>query len=352
MANEEHLKILKQDVQIWNDWRIENPTILPDLSQADLRGADLFRANLGGAVLIEAHLAEANLTGADLHGARLIKANLSATKLLRANLNFVDLTIADLSRANLKQADLVWANLSGAILDGANLTGTVVGFTVFGDVDLSRVEGLDNVHHEGPSVIGIDTVYRSQGNIPRDFLHAAGVPDSFIAKIKSLVAATSRIEFYSCFISYSHADKEFAHRLHGMLQEQGIRCWLDEHQILPGDDIYHEVDRGLRLWDKVLLCCSAHSLKSWWVDNEIGTAFEKEQRLMKERGTKVQAIIPLNLDGYLFSDKWASGYQAQIRRRLAADFTEKANFDEQVERLIRALRADAGAREKPPKPRL
>ena len=51
-----------------------------------------------------------------------------------------------------------------------------------------------------------------------------------------------------------------------------------------GDDIYHEVDRGIRLWDKMLLCCSEHSITSWWVDNEIGTAFEKEQPIMKDRG--------------------------------------------------------------------
>jgi len=75
-----------------------------------------------------------------------------------------------------------------------------------------------------------------------------------------------------------------------------------------------------------------------------------------KRGTKIQVLVPLNLDGYLFSDKWKSGYQAQIRRRLAADFTQigtnSAKSDAEVERLIRALRADEGAREKPPKGKL
>jgi len=83
------------------------------------------------------------------------------------------------------------------------------------------------------------------------------VPEEFIAYIGSMVGRP--IEFYSCFISYAHHDKLFARRLHDALQGRGVRCWLDEKQMLPGDDIYEQVDRGIRLWDKVLLCCSRHS---------------------------------------------------------------------------------------------
>jgi len=74
--------------------------------------------------------------------------------------------------------------------------------------------------------------------------------------------ADGAIQFYSCFISYSQEDKSFARRLHDTLQGRGIRCWLDERQLLPGDDIYHRVDEGIRFWDKVLLRCSEHSLTS------------------------------------------------------------------------------------------
>jgi hypothetical protein len=213
---------------------------------------------------------------------------------------------------------------------------------------------LDTVEHKGPSTIGLDTIYRSKGRIPEVFLRGAGVPDIFIQYAASLTGTA--FEYYSCFISYSHADKPFARRLHDALQGRGIRCWLDEHQVLPGEAIYDAVDRGIRLWDKVLLCCSEAALTSWWVDNEIQITLAKEQQLAKERGHKVHALIPLNLDGYLFTGKWQSGMQTQVRNRLAADFTgwegNNAKFEEQMGSVIKALRADAGAREQPPKPRL
>jgi hypothetical protein len=219
------------------------------------------------------------------------------------------------------------------------------------------VKGLNTIEHTRPSSIGIDILYRTGGTIPEVFLRGAGVPEPFIVHMKALVAAMEPVQFYSCFISYSHSDKPFARALHDTLQGRGIRCWLDEKQLLPGDDLYEHIDRGIRKWDKLLLCCSEHSLKpASWVDKEIVTALEKEDELTRERGAKVWALVPLDLDGYIFSDQWKSGYRAEIRRRLAADFTgwatDRAKFDGQVEALIRALRADDGARERPPEPRL
>jgi hypothetical protein len=101
----------------------------------------------------------------------------------------------------------------------------------------------------------------------------------------------------------------------------------------------------------VLLCCSQASLTSWWVDNEIDAAFAKEQGLMKERGGKVLALIPLDLDGYLFGG-WQDGKATQVRSRLAADFKgwrrSAKKFDEQFERVVKAPRTDDGWEPAPP----
>jgi hypothetical protein len=316
------------------------------LRGANLSEANLFRANLHKADLRGADLSFANLLGADLRAADLRKADLRGADLTRA-----DLSYANLVGANLRRADLNGANLSGANLSGANLSEANIGYTIFGDVDLSSVKGLETVYHSGPSIIGIDTLYKSGGRIPEVFLRGCGVPEDFIELTKGMF--NKAIDFYSCFISYSHDDKAFARRVHDTLQMRGIRCWLDEHQMLPGDDIYEEVQRGIRYWDKVLLCASEHSLKSWWVDNEIDTAFQREREIMKDKGDgrQVKALIPLNLDGHLFCDEYKSAKKTKLHSRLAADFTgwdtDNAIFEREIENVIKALRTDGG-KEIPP----
>lgn len=372
MANPEHVEIVKAGADAIREWWAKYPE-----GQLDLSGADLSHAKISGAYLYNADLSRARLSGADLEatdlrkldgrGADFTAANLRAAKLRGAILTDAILRGTNLGRANLAGVPFCRASFRQACFDEA-----VLAQADFGNVDLSEATGLDRVRHDAPSSIGFDTLRRSKGRIPEAFLRGCGLADWEIAFARMFAEGLThrQIEtigydlintrnktlllFYSAFISYSHEDKLFAGKLHDALQAVGIRCWLDQHQLLPGDDIYEAINIGIDGWDKVLLCASKNSLTSWWVDNEISRAFAKEQQIMDERKTKVLSLIPLNLDGFLFD--WQSAKAHQVKTRLAADFrgwdSDHAKFDAEFEKLIRAMRADRGGREQPPKPLL
>ena len=135
------------------------------LNGANLRGANLSEADLSNADLDRAVLSDANLTGANLTNANLSRANLTG-----ADFTDATLTGADLSRAGLNRTTMVNATLQGtdfyeAImlspeLTGANFSGSIMGYTVFQDCDLGGAEGMDQVRHDAPSTVGIDTLFR------------------------------------------------------------------------------------------------------------------------------------------------------------------------------------------------
>jgi hypothetical protein len=231
MANQEHLEILHQGVEAWNRWRDERQqweqreiawvmegeilyTKRPfavdlsgaDLEKHDLRQANFQRANLRGVRLVDADLREANLSEADLYDARcsvaiLERANLSHTclshasfsdaNLRQANLRDADLSFANLfhaflGEADLRETDLAQTNFTWAILHRANLQEAHLSHTLFGDVDLSEVKGLETVKHWRPSIIDIRTLARSSGRLPERFLREAGIDPALIPSLLAL----------------------------------------------------------------------------------------------------------------------------------------------------------------------
>src|SRR5207249_4553163 len=101
-----------------------------------------------------------------------------------------------------------------------------------------------------------------------------GVPDTFIDHLPSFLGAA--IQFYSCFISYSTRDQEFADQLHANLQSKGVRCWFAPHDIQAGKKVHEQIDEAIRLYDRLLLILSEHSMNSEWVKTEVAHARHKE----------------------------------------------------------------------------
>jgi hypothetical protein len=293
---------------------------------ADLRGADLSGARLRAADLNMADLREADLSGADLSGARLRAADLSGAR-LRA---------ADLSGADLHEADL-----SGADLNGADLGSAMCAHTVFGDVDLSEAKGLESITHDGPSTLGVDTLVRSRGRIPEAFFRGCGVPEALIEYLPSLLGAMAPIQFYSCFISYSTRDQDFAERLHSRMRDKGLRVWFAPEDIQGGRKIHEQIDEAIRVHDKLLLVLSAESMNSEWVRTEIRNVLRAEAREGRRK------LFPIRLVGFEAIREWEC-FDAESRKDLAAeirqynipDFSNWKDhnaFEANIARLLRDL---------------
>ena len=349
MANPEHLKILKQGVDVWNKWREENSNIYLDLSNANLSNANLRYTNLRDANLLCADLAfanlrhanmrnadlrHANLHTADLRHANLRHANLSNSSLSNAILLYADLRYAILDNSSLSYADLEFANLDSTSLKDTDFNNAIVGGTIFTSTDLRGVVGLETVIHWSPSEIGISTIYISEGKISEIFLRGCGVPDEFITYMHSLVAHP--IEFYSCFISYSSRDQDFAERLYADLQNKGVRCWYAPEDLKIGDRIRDRIDESIRLRDKLLIILSENSIASEWVEHEVESALEEEKR-------KGRAILfPVRIDDAVMESQKA--WAALIRRtRHIGDFTrwkEHDPYQKAFDRLLRDLKAE------------
>jgi uncharacterized protein YjbI with pentapeptide repeats len=340
VANEEHVERLRQGVAEWNAWREEDVSLVPDLSDANLRGIDLHRANLFRADLRNANLSVTNLSGAKLSGSLLSGGDLSG-----ANLTFADLTVADLIGANLSGANLsntllIRANLTSANLSKSNLTGTFLGDTVFADVDLSSVIGLEQSRHGGASILDHRTLQKSR-RLPLTFLRGIGLPDQFIEYLPSLLGQA--IQYYSCFISYSSGDQDFADRLYADLQNEGVRCWFAPHDLRIGEKILDGLDAAIRVHDKLLLILSKHSIKSDWVEGEVTRALEQERK------RKQPVLFPVTLDNVVMKTReaWAAGLRDQ---RNIGDFRHWKDHDgykRSFERVLRDLKMATDPRTTP-----
>jgi hypothetical protein len=317
MANPDELELIEQGVEIWNKWMAER-----------FRGSiDLSRANLSHKTLGYVNFEATNLEGTIFNGTNLMMANLKGAILKGANLN----------GAFLQGADLSYADLSDAIMDDAVMGGTIIGTN-----DLREVRGLDKVQHTIPSIIGLDTFYRSHGNIPEDFLRGCGVPDEFITYMRSLT--TQPLQFYSCFISYSHKDEDFAQRLFSKMRDANLRVWYAPEEMKGGRKLHEQIFSAIQFHDKLLLVLSENSLQSEWVMTEIRRARKTEREEDRRK------LFPLRLVDMKAIQEWecfdadsGKDLAVEVREYFIPDFSNWKDhdaFEQAFDRLLRDLKAE------------
>lgn len=365
MANQEQLDILGKGVEVWNKWRREHQEIPVDLSGVDLSSLDLPMGNFSparipsspingipvvssvGGSLIQVNFSLTNLQNTDfnhadlrdaqfnaayLSGANFCYANLSGANLSHANIHYTNFSWSNLASVNFTGAEIYWTTFSHTDLTQSNMSQTTMGWNIFVTSSLKTVKGLTTVQHEAPSSLDIYTLFLSHEGVPEIFLRGAGVPQNMLAYADALLS--NPFQYYSCFISHSSRNEDFAKRLYADLQNNGVRCWLALEDLKIGDHYHQRIDESIRLYDKLVLILSEHAVQSVWVEREVVAAREKEDREQRP------VLFPVRLDDAVTDTTKA--WAADVRRRWhIGDFTQWKNHDayqQAFERLLRDLK--------------
>jgi len=151
-----------------------------------------------------------------------------------------------------------------------------------------------------------------------------------------------RPQFLSCFISYSQHDLDFASELYARLRTSGVRVWFAPEDLLPGDQVYPQIQAAIAGVDKLIVILSDQSIGSSWVRAELRNAYQREV-LENQR-----VLLPIRLVAFEKLRPW-EWFEADFARDLASavrdyyipDFSgwrDPNVFQRGLEQLLRALR--------------
>ena len=94
---------------------------------------------------------------------------------------------------------------------------------------------------------------------------------------------------FDVFLSHNSKDKKRVRGIAERLKANGLRVFLDEWSIQPGDDIYLNIERAIEGSRTLVLCLSPAALESDWVSLERSTA------LFRDPSNRSRRFIPVLL---------------------------------------------------------
>ena len=118
------------------------------------------------------------------------------------------------------------------------------------------------------------------------------------------------------FLCYTSRDRPFARRLNCDLQTFGVRTWIDEAEILPGDSIIGRIEIGLITCQYLVVILSPASVNSEWCKRELRSALSYE---IDDQQTKVIAVVAEHCEVPPF-----------LRDKLYVDFTTDYNEPREI----------------------
>lgn len=278
MNNYQH--ILYKGIDHWNNWRKENPMVIPDLSNQKFDGINL----------CEGDFYKVNFTNSSLVGCDLSKA---------------DFTKANFTNAKLDGAFLVKSYLLETIFVNTSFLNCTFRETIFANAVIKKAQNLEQGVYLGYSYIDFKTINNSRG-LPKSFLLGIGLKEwevnFLLSEDKNILKLTelslqieqdrNEIEntYHSVFLSYSEKDINFASRFYADLIRSEIKCWFAPENIYYGSDIFDSIDQAIENFDKMIVILSKNSVESIWVEDEVKKMFSIE------REKKEKLILPILIE--------------------------------------------------------
>jgi hypothetical protein len=85
---------------------------------------------------------------------------------------------------------------------------------------------------------------------------------------------------FDVFISYASKDKPWASEFGSALRGAGVRIWLADSELLPGEPWQEKIAEALRASRTLVLVLSPHSAESPWTFFELGAAVADHKRII------------------------------------------------------------------------
>jgi repressor LexA len=124
------------------------------------------------------------------------------------------------------------------------------------------------------------------------------------------------------FLCHSSDDKHFVRQLYHQLKSHHMDPWLDEENLLPGQEWENEIRKAVRGTDVVIVCLSNESVsKTGYVQKEIRLALDAAE----ERPEGAIFLIPLRFEACRIPDRLA--------RWQAVNYFEDGGFDKLMKTL-------------------
>jgi hypothetical protein len=155
--------------------------------------------------------------------------------------------------------------------------------------------------------------------------------------------AESDLPHLTVFLCHSSVDKPRIRDLYKRLRKDGFAPWLDEEELLPGQDWHHEITKAVRSSHVVVVCLSSGSTaKTGYVQKEIKYALD----IADEQPEETIFLIPLKLEecevpSRLQRWQWVELFEETGYQRLLRALKLRQEHERSAAAIIRSSEKDS-----------